>query len=104
MVVVGDGQKAVTALQADNFDVVLMDVQMPSMDGLEATAEIRRAEQQSGRHTPIVAMTAHAMTGDSDEFLAAGMDDYLSKPIVPEDLKGKLARWTSENRHDLLHA
>jgi len=81
VVVVGDGQQAVDALAAEEFDVVLMDVQMPNMSGLEATAAIRSREQRTGRHVPIVAMTAHAMSGDRERCRQAGMDDYLSKPI-----------------------
>jgi PAS domain S-box-containing protein len=97
VVVVGDGRKAVAAVQAGMFDIVLMDVQMPSMDGLEAAIAIRRSEKDSGRRIPIVAMTAHAMTGDRDRCLEAGMDDYLSKPIVPADLRATLSKYTSES-------
>ena len=86
VVVVNDGRAAVEQVAAQPFDVVLMDVQMPEMDGLEATAAIRRAEAQSGGHVPIVAMTAHAMKGDRDRFLAAGMDGYVAKPVRPHEL------------------
>ncbi len=79
--VVGDGQAALERLEALSFDVVLMDVQMPRMDGLEATRAIRAAERNTDRHVPIVAMTAHAMKGDRERCLAAGMDHYVSKPI-----------------------
>jgi CheY-like chemotaxis protein len=68
------------------FDLVLMDGQMPVMDGLEATAEIRRAEARTGRHIAIVALTAHAMADDRKRFLDAGADGYLAKPFSPEQL------------------
>ena len=86
VVVVNNGRAAVEQVVAQPFDVVLMDVQMPEMDGLEATAAIRRAEAQTGGHVPIVAMTAHAMKGDRDRFLAAGMDGYVAKPVRPHEL------------------
>jgi two-component system sensor histidine kinase/response regulator len=76
-----DGREAIEAAGREAFDLIFMDVQMPEVDGLEATCRIRKAEQGSGRHTPIVAMTAHAMAGDRERCLAAGMDDYLSKPL-----------------------
>jgi two-component system sensor histidine kinase/response regulator len=84
--VVNNGQEAVSALQKGTFDIVLMDVQMPVLDGFAATAAIRRAEQGSGRHMTIIAMTAHAMKGDRQRCLDAGMDGYVSKPIRPKDL------------------
>jgi CheY-like chemotaxis protein len=79
--VANDGQEAVAALESQRFDLVLMDVQMPTMDGYQATAKIRQRERQTGGHIPIVAMTALAMKGDRESCLAAGMDAYVSKPI-----------------------
>src|SRR5262249_50106109 len=86
VVVARNGRAALTALEQGPFDLVLMDVQMPEMDGFESTAHIRRAEQGSDRHMPIIAMTAHAMKGDRERCLEAGMDGYVSKPIQPMEL------------------
>jgi len=88
--VVGDGNAAVRAVAKDSFDVVLMDLQMPEMDGFEATAAIRAAERGTGRHLWIVALTAHAMKDDRGKCLEAGMDDYLTKPIDPARLRNAL--------------
>jgi two-component system, sensor histidine kinase and response regulator len=84
--VVGDGAAAIEAVRKATYDVVLMDVQMPGMDGFEATIALRAAEVDMGRRVPVVALTAHAMKGDRERCLAAGMDEYLSKPIQPADL------------------
>jgi two-component system, sensor histidine kinase and response regulator len=84
-----NGKEALDLLErasGDKFDLVLMDVQMPVMDGVQATCEIRRKENGNGKHIPIIAMTAHALKGDRERCLAAGMDGYVSKPIDPEQL------------------
>jgi CheY-like chemotaxis protein/HPt (histidine-containing phosphotransfer) domain-containing protein len=84
--VAGTGGQALQALERDRFDVVLMDVQMPEMGGLEATAAIRQREKEEGGHTPVIALTAHAMKGDRERCLAAGMDGYVAKPIREREL------------------
>jgi signal transduction histidine kinase/DNA-binding response OmpR family regulator len=90
--VVADGEQAVRAYQSQPFDVVLMDVQMPVMDGFAAVAAIRRREAASGTRLPIVAMTAHAMKGDRERCFESGMDGYVSKPIQPPELYAEIAR------------
>jgi two-component system sensor histidine kinase/response regulator len=87
-----DGREALRRHELQPFDVVLMDVQMPQMDGFEATALIREKERQTGKHIPIVALTAHAMSTDREHCLRAGMDDYISKPIRAKELIEKLDR------------
>ncbi|MDE3166568.1 MAG: response regulator, partial [Acidobacteriota bacterium] len=87
-----NGTEALGAMTRQRFDAVLMDVQMPEMDGLEAAAAIRRSEGGTGRHVPIVALTAHAMKGDRDRCLASGMDAYLAKPIRSAELAEVLSR------------
>jgi CheY-like chemotaxis protein len=76
------------------FDLVLMDIQMPVMGGVEATQRIRKVEQSSGAHTPIIAMTAHAMAGDAEKYLLNGMDGYVSKPIQVDLLRAEIGRLT----------
>ncbi|HUA17245.1 MAG TPA: response regulator [Bryobacteraceae bacterium] len=84
--VAGDGVQALAALEQQSFDLVLMDVQMPVMDGLEATAQLRRREAGTGSHMPVIAMTAHAMAGDRQRFLDSGMDGYIAKPVHAHEL------------------
>ena len=91
--VVQDGTEVSPMLAAKAFDVVLMDVQMPEMDGFQATSAIREREKSTGAHLPVIAMTAHALAGDKERCLAAGMDDYVSKPVSPEALNEALERW-----------
>jgi CheY-like chemotaxis protein len=86
VVVAGTGVEALQALEKESFDLVLMDVQMPEMDGLEATAAIREKEKGTGTRQAVVALTAHAMKGDREKCLAAGMDGYLTKPIRSQEL------------------
>ena len=88
----GDGESAVAAIHSRNPDLVFLDIQMPEMDGFEATAGIRAKEIQSGKHTPVVAMTAHAMKGDRERCLLNGMDDYISKPVDRKELAQVLER------------
>jgi CheY-like chemotaxis protein len=90
LTVTGNGREAVAAWEAQPFDLILMDVQMPELDGLQATLLIRESELATGRHIPIIAMTAHAMKGDREECLAAGMDGYVPKPIRVHELSAAL--------------
>ncbi len=94
LVFASNGLEVVEAARRTRFDLILMDCQMPEMDGFEATAEIRRCETRGDR-VPIVALTANAMQGDRERCLAAGMDDYLTKPIRPEELRAMLERWAT---------
>jgi len=106
VVIANNGEEAIVLLREQEFDAVLMDVQMPTLDGLSATQEIRRLELQGqhfGKHQriPIVAMTAHAMRGDRERCLEAGMDDYVSKPISAAAIKGVLQRIAAAHAHVL---
>ncbi len=87
-----NGREALEKLAEHEYDVVLMDVQMPEMDGFEATAALRARERSSNRHLPVIAMTAHALQGDREKCLAAGMDDYVPKPLRRDELFGALSR------------
>jgi len=84
------GKAAIDALSRDRFDLVFMDVQMPEVDGFEATREIRKREASGQPRTPIVALTAHAMSGDRERCLEAGMDGYMTKPVNPKELDDAL--------------
>ncbi|HWX04162.1 EAL domain-containing protein [Collimonas sp.] len=90
---VDNGWEAIEAIRRNHFDLILMDCNMPEMDGYEVTARIRNIEESGARHTPIVAMTANTQSGDVEKCLAAGMDDYLAKPITLIELRHKLERW-----------
>lgn len=92
-----DGVEGVEAVTNGNYDVVLMDIQMPRMDGVEATQKIRSLNNDKNV-IPIIAVTANAMVGDRDIYLAAGMDDYVSKPIDSKSLVETILRWCPENR------
>ncbi len=107
-----NGKEAVKAVKSDNFQAILMDVQMPVMDGIEATGEIRKLERIKGSSCPIIALTAHAMQGDKERCLQAGMDDYLAKPLDKDQLIEMLARYITRkalivgsdpvNQHDII--
>ena len=97
--IAADGQEAVEASRSGTYDVILMDCQMPEVDGFEATRQIRELEAELGRsRTPIIAMTANAMTGDRDRCIQAGMDDYLAKPVHRDELRAMLARHLATSR------
>jgi signal transduction histidine kinase/CheY-like chemotaxis protein len=101
VVVAANGREALLALEKDAFDLVLMDIQMPEMDGLEATAAIRKKEQLNGKHQAVIALTAHAMKGDQERYVTAGMDGYLSKPIRTQELDAILDTYVARRRGKL---
>jgi len=94
--VANNGQEVLSNLEKETFNLVLMDVQMPEMDGFQATASIREKEKKTGAHIPIIAMTAHAMKGDRERCLDAGMDDYIAKPLKPNEILATIDRLMTE--------
>jgi CheY-like chemotaxis protein len=92
-----DGTEAVERFASGEFSLIFMDCQMPVMDGFEATAEIRKQEERSGHHVPIVALTASAIEGDREHCLASGMDDYVTKPFTAEQMKSVLTTWLNRS-------
>jgi two-component system, sensor histidine kinase and response regulator len=103
VVIAGNGHEALAKLGQEPFDLVLMDVQMPEMDGFEATAVIRAREKETGAHIPIVAMTARAMSGDREKCISSGMDDYISKPVSLVELSGAIDRVMFRRLRDSLN-
>jgi CheY-like chemotaxis protein len=95
IVLAEDGYSALKKLEESEFDIILMDVQMPELDGLEASRRIRKSEEETGKHIPIIALTARALKGDEQECLEAGMDDFLPKPFSKKLLFKILKKWTA---------
>lgn len=98
VIVTGNGKEALETLKKENFDLVLMDIQMPEMDGFEATSILREQEKSTGKHQPVVAMTALAMNGDRERCISAGLDGYISKPIHPRELDEVLDRYVTQKQ------
>jgi len=98
-----NGREAVNAFNFATFDLILMDIQMPVMSGVEATQKIREAEQKTSGHVPIIAMTAHAMAGDEEKYLFAGMDGYVSKPVRPGFLRAEIDRLAGAGNNSASH-
>ncbi len=94
--IANNGREAVAKIREKKFDLVLMDVQMPIMDGYAATTTIREHEKGLNHRTPIIGVTAHALKGDRDRCIEAGMDDYISKPFAFEELDAKIKSWTGK--------
>lgn len=101
--IAGNGKSALEILKTDIFDIILMDIQMPIMDGVEATRIIREGEKKSGQHIPIIALTAYALKGDKEKFLNLGMDDYLSKPVIMENLYESIEKVVSKEYNSSHH-
>ncbi len=99
-----NGHEAVAAVGLHNYSLILMDCQMPDMDGFAATSAIRNLESSQGHRTPIIAMTAHALRGDRERCIAAGMDDYISKPIDPKEFRAVVNRWLDISERTLVEA
>ncbi|MCP5467681.1 MAG: response regulator [Deltaproteobacteria bacterium] len=97
IVIANNGHEVLDLLKKDKFDLILMDIQMPEMSGMEATQAIRQEEQETGKHIPIIAVTAHAMKGDREKCLDAGMDDYISKPVNPRQLYDVIKNFNQGN-------
>ncbi|GIW95372.1 MAG: hypothetical protein KatS3mg110_3413 [Pirellulaceae bacterium] len=97
-----NGAEAVSLHQTQSFDLILMDVEMPELDGFEAARRIRRSESHGMQRTPIVALTAHAVSGFREQCLAAGMDDYLTKPVEPDRLFALLNRIAERSEAELV--
>jgi len=95
---VGNGREVLTAVSREPFDLILMDINMPELNGVEATCEIRKREQETGHHIPIVALTGDVLVGDRDKFLSVGLDDYLTKPLQAKELSGVVTRLGGEGR------
>ena len=100
VVIARDGLEATDLFSRGAADLILMDLQMPNLGGLEATSSIRKLEASSNSRIPIIALTAHAMAGDRERCLAAGMDDYITKPVRSKDLLAKIAQFTAPAAED----
>ncbi|MGM0667774.1 MAG: response regulator, partial [Bacteroidota bacterium] len=94
-----DGKEALDMFGKSNYDVILMDIRLPVMDGITVSRKIRDIEASTSKHTPIIAITANAMIGDKENCLSAGMDDYLSKPFQPQRLLDLISKYLSEPGH-----
>lgn len=91
--VVSTGVEAIETVRELKFDLILMDINMPELDGVSATAEIRKIDKMMDRRTPVIALTAYALKGDEEKFIQSGLDDYVSKPIILETFLDKVNKW-----------